>query len=183
MRTTICAAACESGGLEPFGEPAPEMIRRRPLPDPPPVAGVAVGVVDDEEGLRAFAAVNAAAYATYGMPPEVLDDLFDQTAVVLRDPTVHIVLATRGHEPLATAMAYESDGVASLQWVGTVPEARGTGLGALVTATATNLAFARGAASCTLQASVMGEPVYRRLGFETLYRWAEYARWPRPPGR
>ena len=29
----------------------------------------------------------------------------------------------RGDEPIATAMAYESDGVASLQWVGTVPAA------------------------------------------------------------
>ncbi|HXY26867.1 MAG TPA: GNAT family N-acetyltransferase, partial [Acidimicrobiales bacterium] len=102
---------------------------------------------------------------------------------VLGDPSAHIVLATRGDEAVATAMAYESDGVASLQWVGTIPAARGVGLGALVTVVATNLAFGRGASSCTLQASPMGEPVYRRLGYESLYRWAEYVRWPRPPGR
>ena len=78
-------------------------------------------------------------------------------------------------------MTYESDGVASLQWVGTVPAARGAGLGALVTVAATNLAFEHGASSCTLQASPMGESVYRRLGYETIYHYAEYVRWPTAP--
>ena len=173
--------ACTTAGLEPFGQPAPEMLRRHPLPDLPSAPGTEVLVVDDAAGLRAFQDVNAAAYATYGMPAEVLDDLFDQTDAVLGDPGAAIVLVRRDAEPVATAMAYLSDGVASLQWVGTVPEARGAGWGALVTTAATNLAFARGASSCTLQASAMGEPVYRRLGFETLYRWTEYARWPAPP--
>ena len=44
--------------------------------------------------------------------------------------------------------------------------------GALVTTWATNLAFERGASSCTLQASPMGEPIYRSLGYETVYRYA-----------
>ena len=73
-----------------------------------------------------------------------------------------------------------------------MPAARGQGLGALVTTAVTNLAFARGAASVTLQASPMGEPVYRALGYEpiyralgyeTLYHYTELVRWPRPPGR
>ena len=80
-------------------------------------------------------------------------------------------------------MTYESDGVASLQWVGTVPAARSGGLGALVTVMATNLAFEHGASSCTLQASPMGEPIYLRLGYETIYRYEEFVRWPKPPGR
>ena len=81
-------------------------------------------------------------------------------------------------------MIFESDGVASVQWVGTIPTARGNGLGALVTTVVTNLAFDRGATSCTLQASPMGAPVYRRLGYETLYEYVEETvRWPRPPGR
>jgi GNAT superfamily N-acetyltransferase len=93
------------------------------------------------------------------------------------------VVARRDGAAVATAMAFESDGVASLQWVGTVPSARGTGLGALVTTWATNLAFERGASSCTLQASPMGEPIYRALGYETVYGYAEHVRWPKPPGR
>ena len=29
----------------------------------------------------------------------------------------------------------------------------------------------------------MGAPVYRGLGYETLYGWTEYVRWPDPPAR
>jgi hypothetical protein len=61
-----------------------------------------------------------------------------------------------------------------------VPAARGAGLGALVTVAVTNLAFARGAASCSLQASPMGASVYQRLGYETAYHYEEYVRWPKP---
>ncbi len=173
--------ACEVAGLEPFGDVVPEMICRETLADPHPVDGVTVRVIDDDAGVRDFVTVNAEAYATYGMPAEVLADLFDETARVLADSAASIVVARRGDEPIATAMAYESDGVASLQWVGTVPAARTAGLGALVTVAATNLAFEHGASSCSLQASPMGESVYRRLGYETLYHYAEHVRWPKPP--
>jgi hypothetical protein len=44
----------------------------------------------------------------------------------------------------------------------------------------TNLAFDHGASSCSLQASPMGESVYRRLGYETVYHYEEYVRWAAP---
>jgi hypothetical protein len=31
-----------------------------------------------------------------------------------------------------------------------------------------------------LQASEMGEPVYLKLGYETLYRYVNYCRWEAP---
>jgi Acetyltransferase (GNAT) domain len=173
--------ACAAAGLEPFGGPVPEMRCRAPLPELVPPAGYTVSVVDDVAGVRRFCAVNGEAYGTYGMPVDVMDDLFDQTDVVLADPAAHIVVARRADVAVATAMLFESDGVASVQWVGTVPAARGLGLGALVTTVVTNLAFAHGAASVTLQASPMGEPVYLALGYESLFRYIEYVRWPRPP--
>jgi GNAT superfamily N-acetyltransferase len=160
--------ACEDAGLELFGDPVPEMICRTPLAEAPTIDGVTVRMVDDEDGLRDFIAVNAEAYATYGM---------------LQDAAASIVVACRDDEPVAAAMVYASDGVASLQWVGTVPAARGTGLGALVTVALTNLAFEEGASSCSLQASPMGASVYTRLGYETAYHYAEYVRWPKPAER
>jgi hypothetical protein len=27
----------------------------------------------------------------------------------------------------------------------------------------------------------MGEPIYRSLGYETVYRYSEFVRWPKPP--
>ena len=172
--------ACEEAGLELFGDPVPEMICRTPLAEAPAIDGVTVRMVDDEDGLRDFIAVNAEAYATYGMPPEVLTELFDEAPAVLQDAAASIVVARRDDEPVAAAMVYASDGVASLQWVGTVPAARAAGLGAFVTVALTNLAFEEGASSCSLQASPMGASVYTRLGYETAYHYAEYVRWPKP---
>lgn len=174
-------AACIGAGLEAFGLPVPQMLVTSPLPDHEGVEGVVLEWVEDSSGVEDFVAVNAEAYATYGMPTEVLPGLFDHPPALLDDPAAHVVVARREGAAVATAMAFESDGVASLQWVGTVPAARGSGLGALVTTTATNLAFERGASSCTLQASPMGEPIYRALGYETIYHYTEHVRWPRPP--
>jgi hypothetical protein len=175
--------ACLEAGLELFGDPVPEMVCRSALPEVPAVEGIVVNLAEDEDGVRDFVSVNAEAYATYGMPPEVLVDVFDQPGPLVADPAATIVVARRDGQPVATAMVYESDGVASLQWVGTVPAARGIGLGALVTVAVTNLAFARGASSCSLQASPMGASVYHRLGYETMYHYEEYVRWPKPAVR
>ncbi len=169
--------ASVAAGIEEFGGTAPQMLVRQPLPDPPPVPGVTVRPVDDEDGLRAFVAVNAEAYGSYGLPPEEVGVTFDDAAQVLADPACHMVIADLDATPVAAAMVYESDGVASVQWVGTVPAARNSGLGALVTTVVTNLAFTREASSVTLQASPMGAPVYVALGYETLYNFAEHVEW------
>ena len=172
--------ACIESGLELFGDPVPEMVCRTPLADALPLEGVTVRLAEDEGDVRDFVSVNAEAYATYGMPPSVLLEVFDELSVVLADPAASIILAHRDDQAVATAMVYESDGVASLQWVGTIPSSRGAGLGALVTVMATNVAFENGALSCSLQASPMGASVYHRLGYETMYHYEEYVRWPKP---
>jgi hypothetical protein len=174
--------ACAAAGLVAFGEPAPEMICRGHFGRIEPPAGVELRTVTDEQGVLDFVAVNVDAYATYGMPPDVLTHSFDQPAAVLGDDNAVMVVAYRGAQPLAAALTYLSDGVASLQWVGTVASARQLGLGRVITQRATNVAFERGAATCTLQASEMGEPVYAKLGYETLYRYQNYLRWEAPPG-
>jgi hypothetical protein len=176
-------AACVDAGMEPYGPAVPEMVCRSPLPDAPVVDGVEPHAVGDEAAVRDFLSVNAEAYGTYGLPPEAMDDLFDRPVALLDDPSAHLVVARRGSEPLAAAMVFESDGVASVQWVGTVSAARRLGLGALVTSWVTNVAFDHHASSCTLQASPMGEPVYVRLGYETLFRFTEFVRWPPGPSQ
>ena len=122
--------------------------------------------------------MNSAAYATYGMPAEVHPDLFDNPEGVLADLAAHIVVASKGDHAVATALVYESDGAATVQWVGTLPGARTSGLGALVTVWVTNLAFSRGASSVSLQASPMGAPIYLKLGYETVHHHVEYVRMP-----
>jgi len=63
--------------------------------------------------------------------------------------------------------------VAGIYYLGTVEEARGKGIGAYMTSIATNAGFDMGADIVILQASLVGESVYRRLGYQvfTYYRW------------
>jgi predicted acetyltransferase len=62
--------------------------------------------------------------------------------------------------------------------VAAVPEVRGRGLAAACTVWATNAAFERGGAVASLQASEMGEDLYRRLGYEELYSYRLYGAMP-----
>jgi hypothetical protein len=156
------------------------MICRRPLGEVARPAGTDIRPVTDEQGLDDFLTVNADAYSVYGMPAEVFTDSFDQPDRVLGDADVALLVAYRGASPQAAALTYRSDGIASLQWVGTVASARQLGLGRVITRETTNLAFSRGAGAVTLQASEMGEPVYRALGYETLYRYQNWCRWEAP---
>ena len=66
-------------------------------------------------------------------------------------------------------MTIVSHGVAGIYWVGSLAEARGRGIGRAITAAATNAGFDLGAELASLQASPMGAPVYRAMGYETIY--------------
>jgi predicted acetyltransferase len=71
-------------------------------------------------------------------------------------------------------MVMVTHGVAGVYWVGTTPEARGRGLAEIVTRTAGNAGFDMGATVTALQASVMGEPIYRRMGYREITRYPWY---------
>jgi len=98
---------------------------------------------------------------------EVVDSLFARPESI-EGPGAAAVVASLDGAPVACAMVYRIGDLAVVGWVATVPEARRRGLGTLVTAAATNRGFASGVAWVTLQASPMGLPVYRSMGFETI---------------
>jgi GNAT superfamily N-acetyltransferase len=148
------------------------MVLRARLPDPPPPAGVEVLLVRDEKQLSELVRVSQAAWAAVGLPAA-------ETAALLARPermlAPHLVwaLARQDGEPVACAMALCSHGVAGVYWVGTVPEARGRGLAERVTRAVGNAGFDAGMQVAALQASAMGHPVYRRMGYQTVSstRW------------
>lgn len=78
----------------------------------------------------------------------------------------------------ATSLLFLNEGVAGIYCVSTLPEARGKGLGAHVTAEPLRLAAAEGYRVGLLQASEMGHPIYLKLGFKEVSNLPMYLRMP-----
>ncbi|HYC53569.1 MAG TPA: GNAT family N-acetyltransferase [Candidatus Binatia bacterium] len=166
------ADALEAGGVGRFSD-SPGMALEKRLPDRPVGEGAVIERVADSAGVRAFGRVCGAAYATYGMPPHIGDAQFARDSMLLQ-PHVAAFLARVDGEPAAAAMVMVSHGVAGIYWVGTTPAARGRGLAEACTRLATNAGFDMGARLAALQASVMGEPIYLRMGYRIITRYPWY---------
>jgi GNAT superfamily N-acetyltransferase len=140
----------------------------RPGDERPPrlPAGIRIRPVADEDGRAAYADLMAAAYAVYGTPVESTRERFATMASV-RGPRTQAFLAWRDGRPVAGAISWVAHGVGAVNWVGTHPDEFGKGYGAAVTWAVVEEGRRRGARFVTLQASVMGAPVYRRMGFAT----------------
>jgi GNAT superfamily N-acetyltransferase len=166
-------AACVGAGLGTITEAgSPHMVIEHRLPNAVAEPPVTMREVTDDAGREAFVAVAGRAYASMGQPAAVAAATFTRVES-LAGPNVRSVVAWDGDDPVSGAMVVVSDGVGGVNYVGTVPEARGRGLGELTARWATNAAFDLGAEVAALQASPMGEPVYRRMGYReiTRYRW------------
>ena len=97
-------------------------------------------------------------------------------------PHLQTVVAYDRDAPVAAAQVLMSHSIAGVYWVGTVDGARGKGLGDAVTRAVTNRAFELGARFVSLQASAMGEPIYRRMGYREIYRYRTHVRFAPPTG-
>jgi GNAT superfamily N-acetyltransferase len=139
-----------------------------PGPDAPvaPAADVDIRPVGDDAGRAAYADIMADAYAVYGAPKESTRSHFARLASVT-GPTTQGFLAYHGGRPVAGAILYLTHGIGGVGWVGTHPDSFGHGFGTAVTWTVVREGLARGARFLNLQASPMGAPVYRRMGFTT----------------
>jgi ribosomal protein S18 acetylase RimI-like enzyme len=145
----------------------PEMVLDRRAEAHPPPAGVELRRVASPEDADEYWKVAAAAYASIGFPPEVF--AFYENHDGLSTDNAAAFLAHLDDKPAGIAMTIVSHGVAGIYWVGCTEAARGQGLGWAVTATAVNAGFDMGAEIASLQASPMGENLYRRMGFETIF--------------
>ena len=168
------AGAAEAAGLLAILN-SPEMVCRARLDDKPLPAGTTVRWVDDQSSLDDFVTVSDLAYSSVGMEPgAVAEAICDVDRVTA--PHVHTVVAYLDDAPVAAAMVLLSHTISGVYWVGTTEPARGSGLGEAVTRAVTNRAFDEGARAVTLQASPMGEPIYLRMGYESLYRYSTLVR-------
>ncbi|RZL01750.1 MAG: hypothetical protein EOP36_10275 [Rubrivivax sp.] len=154
----------------------PSMLADRPVPMPTIDPAWRLCVAASPEDMGEFVHVCAQAYASLGLPSMLTPSYFVKRDGLLASDVAIVIARQAGGQAVAAAMALHTGEVAGLYWVGTLPEGRGAGLAAACTAMATNLAFEHGACAVTLQASPMGEGIYRRLGYR---EYGRNARWSR----
>jgi predicted GNAT family acetyltransferase len=83
-------------------------------------------------------------------------------------------VAYKDNKPASCAFALLSHGIAGIYYVGTIEAARGIGLAEQCVRAVGNAAFKFGARCVILQASIYGEPVYKRIGYQESTRYLRY---------
>jgi ribosomal protein S18 acetylase RimI-like enzyme len=97
------------------------------------------------------------------------------------DSSLRFLLGTVDGTPVATSAVFVGAGVAGIECVSTLPDYRRQGIGAAMTLAALREARKQGYRVAVLTASPMGEPVYRRIGFQNAGTFSTYV-W-HPPER
>jgi GNAT superfamily N-acetyltransferase len=180
-RPTDVADRLAWAGLTPEEDESGMAIELADWREPVIPTGLSIELVVDRSGLADWVGAMGASYG-WNDPAKArtLEELYDPEADdgVAR-PGVQ-VLVRRDGEAVGCGSLFESGGFAWVTNIGTVPGARRQGVGGAVTGRILSLARDRGHGRAFLAASLMGEPVYRRMGFVTTCRLGRLTRTPVP---
>jgi GNAT superfamily N-acetyltransferase len=157
--------AAREAGMFAVMERYPEMACRRRIT---PV-DANVQHVTNAADAATYWSICDAAYPSIGFPEHLFSEAF--TPDELLDRRVWACLGFDEGRAVACASVWTAGGVGFLGWVAALPESRGKGLAAACAVAATNQALKDGSEVVSLQASPMGEDIYRRLGFEEIFAY------------
>lgn len=152
---------------------SPEMVLEAPIGPPPVLPGDTVREVNTDGQREDFLTAVSSGFRGLG----VRDDTWRAAYPDVRSlsaPHIVAIVAYLERSPVAGAMVYVSHGVAEGIHVGVSPAHRRRGLGEFVTHAVTSAGFDRGARLASLQATLMGESIYRRIGFREIARYPWY---------
>lgn len=127
--------------------------------------GVEIEPVTDAETLRAW---NHVFTVGYGLPTDWEEAIFALMLGLGLDFPMRNYLCCWNGKPVATSSVYYAAGVAGVQFIATLPEARGHGIGTAVTIEPLKEALQLGYRVGILQSSEMGFNVYKKIGFQHL---------------
>jgi GNAT superfamily N-acetyltransferase len=147
------------------------MNENEPMP-----AGLEIIDVKDNTTLKLWCHVAVLGDSMPAFAEPYLVKLY-QTEIKYKQP-MKFFLGLFDGKPVATSMYFLGKGVVGIYLVATLLEARNKGIGFAVTQAALKAGRALGYHIGILQASKMGEPVYKRMGFKEYCRVSSYTWFP-----
>jgi Acetyltransferase (GNAT) domain len=151
----VLAEAARLGLTEHEAIPGMLLERDAFRPAAPTTASVELDALDDARRLVGDA---------FGVPSEWFEELYRPDVVEALNATVYTL--SEDGDAVSTALSVVHGAAVGIFNVATPENRRGRGYGGAATSRALADAFAQGATFGYLQSSALGEPVYRRLGFE-----------------
>jgi len=169
-RPTDLGACLEAHGFTRGGTPTGMAIdlltldQNAPMPD-----GLTVERVEQDHLALSEVCVHG-----FEMPEFVVEPMRQLFDCLGAEKCIRYYLGKLDSAPAACSLLYLGAGVAGIYNVATLPHARGRGIGAAITLAALRDARDLGYRVGILQASKMGLPVYRRLGFQENFKYVQY---------
>lgn len=157
-------------GLVLFGHP-PAMLRPPGGEAPPALDGVRFVEADTDEAMHDYDQTVIHGFPLRRSDGTPLDRVLRPT---FRGGPWRFFVAYVDERPVAAASVFTACGVAQVEWVATLPDFRGRGIGEAVTWRAT---LARPDVPAVLVASDVGRPIYERMGFLPIQRFTLWY-WP-----
>ena len=144
------------------------------------LSGLNVIEVKDTDNLKIW--TNVASRGFGGTPQSEIAHFRWFSAVLELGLPMRFYLAVHNGVPVATSQLLLAEGVAGIDRVATVPEARNQGIGYAITLHPLLEAREMGYQAGTIQANEAGARVYHRMGFWKCGEITTYHWWNRPPG-
>jgi ribosomal protein S18 acetylase RimI-like enzyme len=163
-----CADGLRAAGYREV-ERMPGMLLRPIRNGSKPQSQLRVRPVETREELAQF---QVTAFAGFGLPAAAGSQFL--TEQLWARPNLRFYLGTIGGEPACTSALVTTESVAGIYWVATLEAFRRRGLGEAITWEAVRGGIDAGCDVASLQASALGEPVYRRMGFETPLHYVHF---------
>ena len=117
-----------------------------------------VQIINKSEDISAWVNIASSSFS-YLINDEIIKE-------VAKNPKATLLLAYKNKLPVGTALLYEHDNVLGVHLVGVPKVHRGNGLAKNIMLEAINIAKRKDINYMTLQASVLGLGIYKRLGFK-----------------
>lgn len=147
-------------------DPWPEAVQR--ALDDAATASIRLETIEHRDVLDEWIEVMATSYG-WSDPgrTQAMREVYDPASPHGRSGKRTHLLARIGGEAVGSGSLFEAAGQGWVTNIGTIPGARGRGVGAAITSAVLESARKRGFTRAWLGASEMGAPVYERLGFAT----------------